>query len=314
MCNEESKIYKDIEEQIAKIVKETINQRGKEILMLSNIKDLYFHLSSSVFLDASNNKRIKQVVEEKTGDSQELFDSVFRSVIVKLSGQSFIPFMMSEVDREYQSFMLEMITGAYESAKRTLRWILETTIWSYAFQALRSGSLSELVDETIEEQRSHSNINLCREKEQEITSNVYVVLLQFKEMFQFRPPISKIVDKISFLEKERIKKELNKLYGNLSKHVHFTPESTIMIKPSDIKQPFSPLFGKFDQNLFDDTFNLAVDVFDVLFALLLCTNASYFNYPSVKEYIQDYDQKEALLKLTKSCNFDLTRKVIKINI
>ncbi|MGC9150109.1 MAG: hypothetical protein ACP5FX_03355, partial [Candidatus Micrarchaeia archaeon] len=52
-------------------------------------------------------------------------------------------------------------------------------------------------------------INLCREKEQEITSNVYVVLLQFKEMFQFRPPISKIVDKISFLEKERIKKELN---------------------------------------------------------------------------------------------------------
>jgi hypothetical protein len=322
MCsNKDQRKAKSVSEQLMKIVNETLQQRGDKILLLDDFKTDLFRF----VLAPTSKKHIKRIIEEKIGGSQKLCDLIFNFVTAELEGRNIMPFVLAEIDREYQSFMAEMVSGAYEGAKRTLRWMLETMVWTCIFQSsFGRSSIEELINEAMKELEKHNlseNFNLGEEtdRERQITYAYFAGILYFKEMF--RPPsIGDVLDKITMLKKTKVKEEIRKLYKNLSKHAHPTPESTYLtIKETNPMQSFSTLFGKFDEKLFDDAFNLAVNVFDAVFALSLCINASCFNYSTVEEYVQDIPEKSELKNLEDrlrdhNLTLNLTKEIQKLKL
>jgi hypothetical protein len=322
MCsNKDQRRPESVKKQLTEIVDETLQQRGDQILLLDDFKTVLNHFA----LAPTSKKHIKRIIEEKIGGSQKLCDLTFNLVTAKLEGRNIMLFVSTEIDREYQSFMVEMISGAYEGAKRTLRWMLETMVWTCIFQSsFGRSSIEELINEAMKELKNHNlseNFNLKEEIEREwqITYAYFAGILYFKEIF--RPPsIGDVLDKITMLKKTKVKEEIRKLYKNLSKHAHLTPESTYLtIKENNPMKPTSTLFGKFDEKLFDDTFNLAVNAFDAVFALSLCINASCFNYSTVEEYVQDIPEKSELKNLEDrlrdhNLTLNLTKEIQKLKL
>lgn len=338
MPDEAERIEREIEEQykadVEKIRKEivgtidaTLKEKAHENLLLASIHtwfDLFFGGL------AKTEKHVASITHGKyTRDHTEL-SNIQRTILDMIKNRRIVPILYEDLKEEYKGFRFEMLCGNYEGALRSLRWMLETSIYAVEFQMDKDradifGSLvsdppvslkgavepDEHLVRTFEQFEERMTVfeKYRQPKLDEILSKI-LILTNIKDWRKTDPSI----------DRGELRNKIRNLYSFLSKYVHYSKETTLQSPRHRVAFLEEEFFvGRYNKMAFNETYTISMQVLDSIMLLLALLDAWYFGYRSFHEYVKALSHEFRMLlrfietneKLEPSYDFlPMTKQVI----
>lgn len=186
---------------------------------------------------------------------------------------------------EFSAFTAELLSGAYDGAARTLRWIFETVVKTFAAVIDKSALTGKIVDrdkaidldsfiELIEESESRHKIVSAKKS--------YCKTIREEMPVGIRSIVRRIRRKLVGLTYEKYKNYhvILQLYHELSKYAHTSTRTTLNRL---ITEDFSP-YLYYDDQRFVEVHILALRTIDVALWLLLHSMAAELRFQNFLQY------------------------------
>jgi hypothetical protein len=259
-----AKWAKDYETTLSKVAADTLSNKAQEIAVLRELGNITHPLLTVI---------------PPGGQKFVAAMRVHRSGIV--------PYVIWFFEDEYSGFISSMVIGAYSNAVRTLRWMLELAVWVCEFHTDPARWKAQDVEREATKSKTTSEITDDQTWESPAL-RAFNERLYMSEQFR-GPHFSQVLGLLGgrqiFSEISGGSSEIGELYSALSRRVHFSLATSFDRIERDLRKPFSPHLGGYDENLFNDSFSLALQVIDKVYFLLIWAQISYYGYSSLREYV-----------------------------
>ncbi len=298
-----------IKREIVETIDATLQEKQQEILLLKSVHtwfDLFFGKLAEMepHLPSITRDRVKGIQPEVAEEQQAILRMIRQRRIIE--------YLRGYLNEEYKGFRFEMLCGNYEGALRTLRWILETSVYAVEFQmdkptasiyrdmlANPPKSITERIDPTFEFK---------------LTISEFQERLDVMEKYG-RPKLKEILSKISILRNARewkkndpsidrddLRSMIRGLYSDLSKYVHYSKETTIHSPRRWVAFDEGEFFvGRYNKMVFHEAYAFSVAVLDSIILLLALLDAWYFGYDTFHKYVKALEREfTALLEFIKT--------------
>ncbi len=189
---------------------------------------------------------------------------------------------------ELGTVIRSLIIGSYRNVARSLRWILETLLFSILINNKKSSDIYNEIN------NMHTNIDKKKFKELLTFSNTeskVVFAERLKMKYEYgKPTFGSMVNDLTYFENIRelpsIREELKTLHQEFSSIVHVSVETIEQSVYHTTRADYS-IFQtfEFNQEKFDLTIQKVWRVVDLVITLIIMNQAYFYQYPTPRDYV-----------------------------
>jgi plastocyanin len=195
--------------------------------------------------------------------------------------------LVLNLSSELGECMRSLLIGNYSSVSRSLRWILEYTLFCTYIKNDRKQSAKDRFDHYYEERMTKTNFNYLSRQVFDMNACLLDERLRFKEQ-HVEPKFEQMVNNLSTFAKvskgfQKIQERIRKLYREFSGVIHPSKDSIDQIRMSGRLPIFMHYY--LDEETFELTLEKIWETIDLIISIIVIEASIFYGYKDVHEYL-----------------------------